>query len=73
MNKKQGCLEGLGELFLVGWIFRALHGRFGVQKGSCIGCGCSTILFLIVAYVVLSIIFGTNWLHLVMLPFGLMA
>ena len=56
----------------MGWIFRGLYGIFGVRRGSCIGCGYGTILFLILVYVVLSIIFGTNRLKLVMLPLGLM-
>ena len=73
MNRNQGCLAGLGELALVGWIFRWLQRTIGYRSGSCLGCGCRTILFLIMVWIVLSIIFGTDWLRLVMLPLGMMA
>lgn len=68
MNRNQGCLSGLGELFLVGWIFRGLQRMFGYRSGSCLGCGCGTILFLIFIWIVFSIVFHTNWLRLVMVP-----
>jgi hypothetical protein len=73
MNRNQGCLAGLGELFLVGWIFRWLQRVIGYRSGSCLGCGCGILLFFIMVWIILSIIFGTNWLRLVMLPFGSMA
>jgi hypothetical protein len=68
MNQKQGCLAGLGELALVGWIFRWLQRTIGYRSGSCLGCGCGILLFLIMIAIVLSIIFGTDWLKLVMVP-----
>lgn len=72
MRRNQGCLAGVGELFLVGWIFRGLQSIFGYRSGNCLGCGCGTLLLIIMIYIIFSIIFGTNWLRLVMLPFGSM-
>lgn len=73
MDRNDGCLFGLGKLFLVGWIFDWLQKTFGYKSGSCMGCGCGTILMIIFIIIVLNIIFGTDWFHLLQVipPVGL--
>lgn len=64
MDNRPGCLVGLGKIFLLGWLFEWLQKTFGFRSGSCLGCGCGLILLVIFIAALLSIIFGTNWLHL---------
>jgi len=63
-NRKPGCLSGLLKLFLLDKLFDWLQRRFGYKSGSCIGCGCGLVLLLIFLGLVISIIFGTDWLRL---------
>jgi len=67
MNDRPGCLVGLGKLFLLGWLFEWLQKTFGFKSGSCLGCGCGLVLLIIFIVLALSIIFGTDWLHLTLL------
>ncbi len=64
MRRQQGCLAGFGEMFLFGWFFRWLQRTFGYRSGSCMGCGCGTIILIVSIMVTLSIIFKTNWFRL---------
>ena len=63
-NRKPGCLSGFFKLFLLDKIYDWLQRRFGYKSGSCMGCGCGTILFIIFIMLLFSIIFGTDWLRL---------
>ena len=63
-DRKPGCLSGLLKLFLLDKLFDWLQRRFGYKSGSCIGCGCGLVLLLIFLGLVISIIFGTDWLRL---------
>jgi len=72
MNRNQGCLAGLGDLLLESWIFTRLQRVVGYRSGSCLICGGGTVLFFIMAWIILSVIFGTNRPRFVMLPFGSM-
>jgi len=63
-NRKPGCLSGLLKLFLLDKLFDWLQRKFGYKSGSCIGCGCGLVLLLIFLGLVISIIFGTDWLRL---------
>ncbi len=63
-NRRPGCLSGLLKLFLLDKVFDWLQSRFGYKSGSCMGCGCGTILLIIFIMLFISIIFGTDWLHL---------
>jgi len=63
-NQKPGCLSGLLKLFLLDKVFDWLQERFGYKSGSCMGCGCGTILLIAFIMLFISIIFGTDWLRL---------
>lgn len=62
MDRRQGCLQGLLELFLLNTLFDWLERRFGFGRGcSCSGCGCGIILLIIFVLLACQIVFGTNW------------
>ncbi len=63
MRERQGCLEGLLELFLLNTVFDWMERRFGFGRGcSCSGCGCGIIMLVIFVVLACQIIFGgTNW------------
>lgn len=63
-NRRPGCLSGLFKLFLLDKVYDWMQERFGYKSGSCMGCGCGTILLIIFAMIFISIIFGTDWLRL---------
>jgi hypothetical protein len=64
-QRRQGCLQGLLELFLLDAIFNWLEARFGFGRGcSCGGCGCGIILLIVFILLACSIIGGTNWFSL---------
>lgn len=64
-QRRQGCLQGLLELFLLDALFNWLEARFGLGRGcSCGGCGCGIILLIIFLLLVCSIVFNTNWFSL---------
>lgn len=74
MKRRQGCLEGFLELFLLDKVFDWLQGRFGFGRGlSCTGCGCGFLLLIIFLLMACNILFGTDWLHLTMLFSRLLA
>jgi hypothetical protein len=59
MERRGGCLSGLLQLFLLGWLFDWLQDNFGWGRDrSCMGCGCGTILFLLFAALCLSTLLG---------------
>jgi hypothetical protein len=65
MRERQGCLQGLLELFLLDALFDWLQNRFGFGRGcSCSGCGCGVILLIIFVVLACQIITGTNWFKL---------
>ncbi len=62
MRERQGCLQGLLELFLLNSLFDWTERRFGFGRGfSCGGCGCGIILLIIFVVLACQIAFGTNW------------
>jgi len=65
MERRQGCLQGLLELFLLNALFDWLQKRFGFGRGcSCSGCGCGLILAIIFIILFVSTCTGTNWTRL---------
>ncbi len=64
MNRRPGCLVGLGEFFLFGWLFRWLQRTFGYGRGNAIGCGCGTVILIIAIIVFTSILCRTSWFRL---------
>ena len=61
-DRRQGCLEGLLELFLLNALFDWMQRRFGFGRGcSCSGCGCGLILLVLFVLFSCSIITQTNW------------
>lgn len=65
MNDRPGCLVGLLKISLLRWVYDGLQRTFGWKSNSCMGCGCGLILFVVFIFVLLSIIFGTDWFKLV--------
>jgi len=65
MRRRQGCLEGLFELFMLNVVFDWLQDNFGFGRGpSCIGCGCGFLLLIIFILLACNIILGTDWFRL---------
>jgi hypothetical protein len=65
MRRRQGCLEGFFELFMLNAIFDWLQKTFGFRRGpSCIGCGCGFLLLIIFIILACNIIFATDWFRL---------
>jgi len=65
MNRGPGCLAGLLEFLLLGWLFDWLEDRLGFGRGcSCSGCGCGLILLIIFLAIACSILFNTNWFRI---------
>jgi hypothetical protein len=65
VERRQGCLEGLLELFLLNALFDWLQDRFGFGRGiSCSGCGCGLILAIVFLLFACRILTGTDWLRL---------
>jgi hypothetical protein len=63
--RRQGCLSGLLELFVLNKLFDWLQDRFGFGRGcSCTGIGCGLFLLLIFLVLVCSILTGTDWTQL---------
>lgn len=68
-RRRQGCLEGLFELFLLNTLFDWLQDRFGFGRGfSCFGCGCGTLLMIIFLFLACNIIFATDWFRHTLIP-----
>lgn len=64
MRDRQGCLEGLFELFLLNAAFDWLQSRFGFGRGaSCSGVGCGVILLGVFLVLLCNICLGTNWIR----------
>ncbi len=63
MERRQGCLEGLLELFLLNALFNFLQERFGFGRG-CSGCGCGVILLVLLVVLSCSVLTGTDWFRL---------
>lgn len=65
MRDRNGCLEGLLELFLLTAAFDWLEARFGFGRGcSCSGCGCGVILLVLFVILACNIVAGTDWTRL---------
>jgi len=67
MRRRQGCLEGLFELFMLTTAFDWLEDRFGFGFGrgcSCSGCGCGLLILIVFLLLACNIIFNTNWSRL---------
>jgi hypothetical protein len=68
MDRRQGCLEGLLELFFLNVAFEWLERHFGFGRGcSCSGCGCGLIIAVIFLLLVCGTLTNTNWFHAVQL------
>ena len=68
MYNRPGCLGGLLQLALLRWVYGGLQRVFGFGSNSCFGCGCGFLLLFVFIFLALSIIFGTEWTRLVMVP-----
>ncbi|MDH7485157.1 MAG: hypothetical protein QHJ81_02640 [Anaerolineae bacterium] len=65
MRQRQGCLQGLLEMFMLTAAFDWLEKRFGFGRGcSCTGFGCGIILLIAFLVLACGIITGTDWFHL---------
>ena len=66
MDRRQGCLAGLLELFFLNVLFDWLQRRFGFGRGcSCSGIGCGMILAIIFVMLVCATCTNTDWFRLV--------
>lgn len=64
-DRRQGCLAGLLELFLLNRLFDWLENRFGFGRGfSCGGCGCGIILLILLILFACGILGNTDWFRL---------
>ncbi|MGB8646541.1 MAG: hypothetical protein WCF84_14980 [Anaerolineae bacterium] len=63
-DRRQGCLQGLLELFLLDSLFNWLQRQFGFGKG-CLGIPCGVILLCIFIFLACSIFSNTNWLSII--------
>jgi hypothetical protein len=62
MNRNRpGCLSGLMKLFFLRTGYNWMQRRVGYGRGGIVGCGCGTLLLIIGAIILFSIVFGTNW------------
>ncbi len=59
-DDRQGCLSGLLKLFLVKKGYDWSQRTFGFGNG-CFGVGCGCLLMIIFVFVVLGILFDTNF------------
>ncbi len=65
MERRQGCLAGLLELFFLTAVFDWLEDRFGFGRGcSCSGIGCGLVLAIIFLLLVCATCTNTNWVRL---------
>jgi hypothetical protein len=61
-DNRQGCLQGLLELFLLDALFNWLERNFGFGRGcSCSGCGCGIVILIFFVLAACSILTGTHW------------
>ncbi len=64
-DRRQGCLAGLLQLFLLDALFDWLQKNFGFGRGaSCSGCGCGLLFLFLFLIFACQIIFGTDWFRL---------
>ncbi len=59
-ERRQGCLQGILELFLLDALFDWLQKRFGFGRG-CAGIPCGIIFLCIFIVIACSILTNTNW------------
>ena len=65
MRNRQGCLQGLLEMFMLTTAFDWLEDRFGFGRGlSCSGCGCGLVILVVFLLLACSIVFSTDWFRL---------
>ncbi len=60
-RERQGCLQGLFQLFMLTQIFEWLQGRFGTRSSNPCGCGCGCVFLVIFLCLAASIMCNTNW------------
>ncbi len=65
MYRRQGCLSGLLQMFLLTNAYEWMQRNFGFGRGaSCAGCGCGIILFVLFVIFACSIIMSTDWFRM---------
>jgi len=59
VHRRGGCLSGILQLFLLGWLFDWLQNTFGWgRQRSCVGCGCGFIILIVFIYLVVATLSG---------------
>ena len=59
MDRRGGCLSGILQLLMLGWLFEWLQRTFGWGRSrSCSGCGCGLLIFLLFLYLLLATLGG---------------
>ena len=62
-DRRQGCLAGLLELFLLNQLFDWLQRQYGFGRGVW-GCGCGFILLILFICLSCTIFGNTDWFRL---------
>lgn len=62
-DNRQGCLQGLLELFLLRSLYDWMQRNFGFGRG-CMGIGCGFIFLCIFLFFLCQIATSTNWFKL---------
>ncbi len=58
--RQQGAITGAAKILISVKLYNWFKSKFG-QSGGCIGCGCTTVLFIVLVLFILSTITGTDW------------
>jgi len=65
MRDRDGCLEGILKLVLLGALFDWLEDNFGFGRGcSCSGLGCGCLILIVFLFMAFGIVTGTDWFSL---------
>ncbi len=59
-NRQQGAFSGAAKILISVKLYNWFKSKFG-QNGGCIGCGCTSVLFIVLVLYILSTITGTDW------------
>ncbi len=59
-TRKPGAISGAAKILISVKLYNWFKSKFG-ESGGCIGCGCTTVLFIILVLFILSTITGTDW------------
>ena len=59
-TRQQGAITGAAKILISVKLYNWFKSKFG-EKGGCLGCGCSAVLFIVLVLFILSTLTGTDW------------